>query len=105
MLKSPNTIVTKLRLNTEVLTCIFAYYLKFQTLFSRERNRVHARNTRERKKSQMDGLQSRIQELVDEVRIYNLTGISMNSKDFRTNSSYFHLDSTEPFVQFLTLRH
>ena len=34
---------------------------------SRERNRVHARNTRERKKSQMDGLQSRIQELVDEV--------------------------------------
>ena len=36
---------------------------------SRERNRVHARNTRERKKSQMDGLQSRIQELVDEVGI------------------------------------
>ena len=36
-------------------------------IFSRERNRVHARNTRERKKSQMDGLQSRIQELVDEV--------------------------------------
>lgn len=36
-------------------------------MLSRERNRVHARNTRERKKSQMDGLQSRIQELVDEV--------------------------------------
>ena len=36
---------------------------------SRERNRVHARNTRERKKSQMDGLQSRIQELVDEVGV------------------------------------
>ena len=32
----------------------------------RERNRVHARNTRERKKCLMDGLQSRIQQLVDE---------------------------------------
>ena len=43
----------------------------FQCLFShkpsRERNRVHARNTRERKKSLMDSLQSRIQQLVDEV--------------------------------------
>jgi uncharacterized protein YggL (DUF469 family) len=49
-------------------------------MFSRERNRVHARNTRERKKSQMDGLQSRIQELVDEVRIHYLTGILANSQ-------------------------
>ena len=33
---------------------------------SRERNRVHARNTRERKKSLMESLQSRIQLLIDE---------------------------------------
>eukprot|EP01038_Epipyxis_sp_PR26KG_P013968 gene13968-18736_t len=32
----------------------------------RERNRVHARNTRERKRMQMEQLQSRIQELIDE---------------------------------------
>lgn len=36
-------------------------------LSSRERNRVHARNTRERKRAQMDLLQQRIQELSDEV--------------------------------------
>mmetsp|Transcript_780 Transcript_780/g.1707 ORF Transcript_780/g.1707 Transcript_780/m.1707 type:complete len:415 (+) Transcript_780:132-1376(+) len=34
----------------------------------RERNRVHARNTRERKRAQMDLLQLRIQELSDEKR-------------------------------------
>ena len=35
--------------------------------YSRERNRVHARNTRERKKIQLDLLQMRIQELIDDV--------------------------------------
>eukprot|EP00596_Hydrurales_sp_CCMP1899_P008425 CAMPEP_0119033378 /NCGR_PEP_ID=MMETSP1177-20130426/425_1 /TAXON_ID=2985 /ORGANISM="Ochromonas sp, Strain CCMP1899" /LENGTH=625 /DNA_ID=CAMNT_0006990089 /DNA_START=113 /DNA_END=1990 /DNA_ORIENTATION=+ len=35
----------------------------------RERNKMHARNTRERKKSQMDGLQCRIQELVDQRKL------------------------------------
>ena len=35
--------------------------------FSRERNRIHARNTRERKRAQMDLLQQRIQDLFDEV--------------------------------------
>jgi len=35
--------------------------------FSRERNRIHARNTRERKRAQMDHLQQRIQDLFDEV--------------------------------------
>jgi hypothetical protein len=38
--------------------------------FSRERNRVHARNTRERKRAQMDLLQQRIQELADEVSFH-----------------------------------
>lgn len=33
----------------------------------RERNRIHARNTRERKRIQMEGLQQRIQDLMDEV--------------------------------------
>jgi hypothetical protein len=32
----------------------------------RERNRIHARNTRERKKAQMDVLQSRVQQLMEE---------------------------------------
>jgi hypothetical protein len=41
-----------------IVNCLF---------FSRERNRVHARNTRERKRAQMDLLQQRIQELADEV--------------------------------------
>lgn len=35
---------------------------------SRERNRVHARNTRERKKQMMDCLQQRIEVLFEEVR-------------------------------------
>ena len=39
-------------------------------LRSRERNRVHARNTRERKKSLMDSLQFRIQELIEEVQFF-----------------------------------
>ena len=34
----------------------------------RERNRLHAKSTRERKKSHMDCLETRIEELVDEVR-------------------------------------
>lgn len=34
---------------------------------SRERNRIHARNSRERKKNQLDVLQRRMQQLLDEV--------------------------------------
>lgn len=34
---------------------------------SRERNRLHAKSTRDRKKTHMDCLESRIEELVDEV--------------------------------------
>ena len=42
-------------------------FVSFSCCFcSRERNRVHARNTRERKKSLMESLQSRIQLLIDE---------------------------------------
>jgi hypothetical protein len=41
--------------------------LKNISYHSRERNRLHARNTRERKRAQMDLLQQRIQELSDEV--------------------------------------
>ena len=40
----------------------------------RERNRIHARNTRERKKLQMDTLQMRVHQLNDEVSslLYNV---------------------------------
>lgn len=44
---------------------LICYYHGF-VFCSRERNRVHARNTRERKKSLMESLQSRIQVLIDE---------------------------------------
>jgi hypothetical protein len=39
-------------------------------LFSRERNRIHARKTRERKKNQTAALQSRINELYEEVSLH-----------------------------------
>ncbi|RYG64518.1 hypothetical protein EON64_13820 [archaeon] len=38
-------------------------------IYSRERNRMHARKTRERKKIQAMALQQRIEELQDEVMI------------------------------------
>lgn len=58
----------------------------------RERNRVHARNTRERKRVQMEGLQQKIQDLMDEkIRLTNLVpdtsiasilmSLSSNDKD------------------------
>ena len=39
----------------------------FITIIGRERNRVHARNTRERKKMQMSDLQTQIEMLQNEV--------------------------------------
>ena len=39
----------------------------FTPSHSRERNRVHARNTRERKKQLMDGLKGKIEALFEEV--------------------------------------
>jgi hypothetical protein len=40
-----------------------------------ERNRIHARNTRERKKCQLETLQVRIKELVEEVSMKTLKNI------------------------------
>ena len=50
-------------------TCPHIHYFPFTFTVrnSRERNRKHARNTRERKKRQMDALQNKIQELTNEV--------------------------------------
>ena len=48
-------------------------------LDSRERNRVHARNTRERKKSLMDALQCRIQQLIDEVCVFCMKDLALQS--------------------------
>jgi hypothetical protein len=45
----------------------FQYHVVLQ-FFSRERNKMHARKTRERKKVQTQALQSRIDELRQEVR-------------------------------------
>jgi hypothetical protein len=42
----------------------------------RERNRIHARNTRERKKAQMDQLQQRVHELNDEVIYHDCQSLS-----------------------------
>ena len=47
---------------------LYIYFICiYVCIYSRERNRIHARNTRERKRAQMDQLQQRIQELFDEV--------------------------------------
>lgn len=70
----------------------FTAYLNILITISRERNRVHARNTRERKKSQMDGLQSRIQELVDEVKNHYPTVISTTTQVQPVSWPRIHFD-------------
>ena len=52
----------------------YLIYILFQlsvvNILSRERNKIHARNTRERKRVQMETLQQNIQDLIDEVGMY-----------------------------------
>ena len=45
----------------------------------RERNRIHARNTRERKRVQMESLQQKIQNLMDEVDLLQKKIIMYNT--------------------------
>lgn len=58
------------RLNRKYVSCLFGIVISSLSMFcaqSRERNRIHARRTRERKKTQSVSLQNRINELNEEV--------------------------------------
>jgi hypothetical protein len=56
---------------------------------SRERNRIHARNTRERKRIQMEALQQKIQELTDEVLLIFSLELKKFFSVLKQNNSYF----------------
>lgn len=54
----------------------FIYFYLFLFVLSRERNRQHARNTRERKKLLIENYEKRIEGLMAEVRLLSFSTLS-----------------------------
>ena len=55
------------------------YIYRYHRVFSRERNRLHAKKTRERKKVQSNALQARIEELREEVSFIYIIRVNIKT--------------------------